>query len=286
MFKSYAGSAALMIAGSLAASAVMAQAPQSGAPVTDAAPVLISSAVQPSFSSSSGELPDAPMPVLTTAPPLEGPELQQSQRAGVAPMPVYRYRKPLAPRYSKYIGSDQRAYKPLTARDKILIGAEDLYSVGNIGAIFFSAGYEQLVNGAPNYGTDKGAFGERLGAAGIRETSQGVFTDMVLSNVLKTDPRYYQLGPQHGYVKRTFYAVSRVFVTRTDSGRQAPNIALLGGYAGSTALQAAYYPPVNRNFKDSASEFGGSIGGAALGNFLTEFAPDILHAIHLDKLHY
>jgi hypothetical protein len=38
---------------------------------------------------------------------------------------------------------------------------------------------------------DENAFGERLGAAGIRDTVQGVFTDSVFAPLLHEDPRYY-----------------------------------------------------------------------------------------------
>ena len=41
---------------------------------------------------------------------------------------------------------------------------------------------------------DSGAFGERLGAAGIRDTTQGVFTDSVFAPLLHEDPRYYMAG--------------------------------------------------------------------------------------------
>ncbi len=180
------------------------------------------------------------------------------------------------------IPSDWHAQR-LTARDKVKAGAEDLYSFDNFAALFISAGYEQLLNGAPNYGTDKGAFGERLGAAAIRETSQSVFTEMVFAPLLHEDDRYYVKGPHFGVVNRTLYAITRPLVTRRDDGRSTVNGALLLGYAASAALTPAYYPQINRNFHDAASVYGGSIGGAALGFFVSEFSQDALRALHLSK---
>ncbi len=146
-----------------------------------------------------------------------------------------------------------------------------------------SAGYEHALNGEPNYGTDRGAFGQRLGAAAIRESTQGFFTDSVFSPIFHEDPRYYVQGEGHGFFYRTMYAVTRPLITRTDSGRNSVNGALLAGYAASTALTYTYYPPINRNFHDTASIFGGSLGGAALGFFVSEFSDDALKAIHLRK---
>jgi hypothetical protein len=185
----------------------------------------------------------------------------------------------MAPKYTEFVPAGEVG-RPLGAHGKLVAGARDLYSFANFGAMFFSAGYEQLENGAPNYGTDKGAFGQRLGAAAIRESSETVFSEIVFADVFHEDPRYYQLGDKYGFLHRAFYAASRVFVTRTDSGNSTVNAALLVGYAASTALDNAYYPQINRNFKDNATGYGGSLGGAMIGALFSEFKPDVLEMFH------
>jgi len=187
----------------------------------------------------------------------------------------------VAPLHRKYILPNMRA-QPLTARDKMIIGLEDAYSPMNFGGIIVAAGYEQLKNGQPNYGTDRGAFGERLGAAGIRDTAQGMFTDAVFAPLLHEDPRYYVEGDRYGVVHRALYAVTRPLITRTDSGRRTINGALLLGYAASSILNNAYYPEVNRNARDTAEAFGGSVGGSALGFALTEFTASLWGKLHLE----
>lgn len=188
----------------------------------------------------------------------------------------------VAPKLTKYIPSGWTA-QHITARDKVLLGLRDLYSPLNFLAMIASAGYEQALNGEPNYGTDRGAFGQRLGAAAIRESTQGLFTDSVLSPIFREDPRYYVRGSGHNFFGRTLYAVTRPIVTRTDGGHSTINAALLVGYAGSSALAYTYYPKINQNFKDTASAYGGSVGGAAIGFFVSEFSDDVLKAVHLRK---
>jgi hypothetical protein len=187
-----------------------------------------------------------------------------------------------APLHAKYIASDEVA-QPINGRDKFIIGIKDLYSPLNFVSMIASAGYEQVTNGSPNYGTDRGAFGERLGAAAIRETSQGFLTDSVFSPILHEDPRYYVMGNQHNFFHRTFYAVTRPLITKSDSGKSTVNGALILGYASSSAIAYTYYPKINQNFKDTASDFGGSIGGAALGYFVSEFSDDFFKWIHVKK---
>jgi len=232
-----------------------------------AAPVVFA-AVTPVDSSSAAELPDAP-----SAAPLPAfvPEFGQ-------PAPGTS----VAPKYAMTIEADQTA-QSLTARDKAIMGLRDLYSPMNFAAMFASAGYEQVLNGSPNYGTDRGAFGERLGAAAIRETTQGLFYEVVLSPMFHIDARYYVEGPRHGFFHRVVYAGTRVLIAKTDSGHNTINSPLLLGYAASTALNPVYYPQINRNFKDTASEYGGSLGGAALGFLISEFSDSMLKAVHIRK---
>jgi hypothetical protein len=79
------------------------------------------------------------------------------------------------------------------------------------------------------------------------------------------------------------YAITRPLITKTDSGKDTINGALLLGYASAAALSYTYYPSVNQNFRDTASTFGGSIGGAALGFVVSEFSSDVLQSLHLKK---
>jgi hypothetical protein len=190
----------------------------------------------------------------------------------------------VAPLHTKYILPNQRA-QPLKARDKMLIGLEDIYSPMNFGGIIVAAGYEQLRNGQPNYGTDRGAFGERLGAAGIRDSAQGLFTDAIFAPLLHEDPRYYVEGSGYGVLHRALYAATRPLITRTGGGRQTINGALLLGYASTSLLNNAYYPGVNRNARDNAEAFAGSIGGSALGFVLTEFTSILWGKFHIGQKH-
>jgi hypothetical protein len=171
--------------------------------------------------------------------------------------------------------------QPIGARDKVIIGLKDTYSVMNFGGMFASAAYEQLRNSQPNYGTDRGAFGERLGAAAIRDTAQGVLTDGVYASLLHEDTRYYVEGPQYGVVHRALYALTRPLITRTDSGRHTINGAELLGYASASAIGDAYYPQINRNAQDTAKGFAGSLGGSALGFLLSEFTSSFWHDLHI-----
>lgn len=170
---------------------------------------------------------------------------------------------------------------PLTPRQKVVLGLEGSVSPFAMTGWLASSGWSQLRNSQPNYGTDRGAYGQRLGATALRNISQDVFGGAVLAPLLHEDPRYYELGSGHNFFKRGVYAVSRVFITRSDTGHATPNFALIGGNLAGVSLANAYYPPLNRGFRQTAMGFGTSLGGSAIGCALSEFYEDALRIAHL-----
>jgi hypothetical protein len=225
------------------------------------------------------ELPDAPAPQGDLFPGVSSSEVE----AAGAPTRTPRFApKPLAPLYNKYIEPGQRA-QPLTGVEhKLLFGFDQIISPYFLVGVVGSATYEQAFNGSPNYGTNGGAYGQRLGAAAARGASQSVFSDGLMPAVFHQDPRYYVRGKSHNAFARGTYAVSRVFITRTDDGANAPNYSLFAGHAATAALENAYYPNVNRNATETAKSFASSFAGAALSNAVREFFPDLLHLAHLE----
>jgi hypothetical protein len=252
---------------------VAAESPAAFAGIVGSQPLALPTAgVSSSATSSSTSLPEAPSAILF-APAAETADSRPVDSSPTAPF---------ASRFTKYIPADERGMK-ISAGDKIVLGLKDIVSPFSILGIIVTAGYSQVTNGEPNYGVDKGAFGERLWATAVRDSTEGFFTDSVMAPILHEDPRYYVEGPQFSFVHRTLYAATRPLITRTDNGHSTVNGALLIGYVFAASLSYAYYPKSNQTFHDTASTYGGSIGGAALGDLVSEFADDVLQAVHLEK---
>lgn len=173
--------------------------------------------------------------------------------------------------------------RPLSASEKVTLGMKAPFSIFAVTGWVTSSGYSHIRNSTPNYGVDKGAYGERLGAAALRNLSEDIFGNAVLAPILHEDPRYYVLGSGHNFVIRGMYAATRVLVTRDDNGHATPNYSLLGGNLAGAALTNAYYPPTNRGFGQTAMTFGTSLGGSAIGFAISEFYGDALKAVHLKK---
>ncbi len=180
----------------------------------------------------------------------------------------------------KYIDPGQQA-PSLSAGDKVRLGLRDAVSPFAIAGWISSAAYSQALDSAPNYGQGWGPFAQRFGASAARGSTEGVLSDSIFAPIFHQDPRYYRLGSGHDLVHRTVYAVTRTVITKSDSGRTTPNLALLAGNAAGSVLTNAYYPDRNRDAKTTAETFAGSIGGSAVGFFVSEFLSDALGIVHL-----
>jgi hypothetical protein len=100
-----------------------------------------------------------------------------------------------------------------------------------------------------------------------------MMTEAVMPTLLREDPRYFRKGSGSG-VGRTFYAVSRVFVTRTDAGGNRFNFSEVLGNGISASLGNAYYPQ-ERGFADTMQRQWTAITTDAISDILKEFWPDV-----------
>jgi len=146
-----------------------------------------------------------------------------------------------------------------------------------LGAGAFNAGISQVTRSAPLYGRHPwpSAYPKRFGASIGDIVSQNFFGDFLLASAFHEDTRYVRRGSSHRLWPRISYAISRSIVTRTDAGEPTFNWANVLGTGMSAALSNAYYPPVSRTTRESATNWGTSVAGSGLANLMPEFLPDI-----------
>lgn len=137
------------------------------------------------------------------------------------------------------------------------------------------ASISQIGRSVPEYGADKEAYAERFGAALADVITQNFFSDAVLAPILHEDPRYFRKGPESGILKRIAYSLSRLVITRKDSGQAAFNFSGVIGTFMGIALSNAYYPDRDVDGSVVAGRCLSSYVGGAVSNLLPEFWPDI-----------
>jgi hypothetical protein len=166
-------------------------------------------------------------------------------------------------------------YKPLRVRDKWRLFVRETVDPYTFVSAAAGAGLSQWHDAAPQYGVGTESYLQRFGAAQADVTTQNFFSDAVLASILREDPRYFRMGPAHTVLHRIGYALSRVAITRKDSGKDGFSYSGIGGMALGIALSNAYYPPRSVSGGEMESRVVTSLTAAALGNLLPEFWPDV-----------
>jgi len=179
-------------------------------------------------------------------------------------------------RKSKWFGVVDPGEKvpPLYTRDKMTFWLHEEFRPATLVPMFISGGWEQLVNTDPKYGSDSAAFGQKLGAAALRQASFRFFSDSLLPTITHEDPRYFRKA-HGGITERGVYAAERVFVAQRDDGSHGFNVSDVVGRAIAGALTMTYYPGRSANWRVSAKTWGVSLAGLAGINLFQEFWPDV-----------
>jgi len=100
-----------------------------------------------------------------------------------------------------------------------------------------------------------------------------MMTEGIMPAMLHEDPRYFRLG--EGTMRhRLGYAVTRIFVTRMDSGRNGFNFAEVVGNSAAVALSNAWYPDT-RDVSDNVQKLAIQLATDAFSNVLKEIWPDV-----------
>jgi hypothetical protein len=164
---------------------------------------------------------------------------------------------------------------PLTPGEKFKVVARGVFDPFEFVLIGFVAGLGQASNSNPSYGQGMQGYAKRYGTAYGDNAIENFMASAVFPSILHQDPRYYQLG-HGGFWKRSEHAVSRVLITRSDSGQKQVNYSELGGgLVAATISTYTYHPESQRGFGNIASVWASQMGWDAVTYMIKEFWPDL-----------
>ncbi len=164
-------------------------------------------------------------------------------------------------------------FEPLTKKEKFAIAYHDSFDWSSFLLAGGYAGLAHLENQNPSFGPGVPGYAQRFGGAFADQAVGNILSEGVFPSLLRQDPRYFELrtGTRR---TRALYALTRVFVARTDSGRWTFNKSEWLGNAAAVAISNAYYPETH-NVSDNLQRLGVQGATDAFTNVLREFWPDI-----------
>ena len=164
---------------------------------------------------------------------------------------------------------------PLSTREKFSLAAHD--SVVDYSSFTWTgilAAQAMVLNSNPELGSGIHGYGRYYWRTFTDGVSGTFFTEAIVPAITHEDPRYYTLG-RGSFLRRTGYAISRAFVTKTDSGGTSFNFSEVVGNGLEAGLSNAYYPPQERGLSQTTVNWGTQMESAVLNHIFQEFWPDI-----------
>ena len=77
--------------------------------------------------------------------------------------------------------------------------------------------------------------------------------------------------------------MSRIALTRTDSGRIGFNISEVAGSGVAAAISNTYHPASDRTLPNTMTTWASMVGWDTVSNVVKEFWPDIRRKVHQKK---
>ena len=179
---------------------------------------------------------------------------------------------------------------PLSAKDKFKVVA-----LGTFDPIQFPwwgllSAIGQAEDSERGYGQGWLGYAKRYGATAGDSTIENFMVGAVYPSLLHQDPRFYY-SEDGGFFRRGLYAVTRIVVTRGDSGKTQFNFSEILGAATAAAISTnTYHPkstyistptnphlyiPSDRTLGNTAEVFGTQIALDTITIAIKEFWPDI-----------
>jgi hypothetical protein len=171
---------------------------------------------------------------------------------------------------------------PLDIKQKFWLATQDTFDYSDFIFVGGLAGTSYLQNSEPSFGRGAAGYGRYYWRIFVDGAIENYMTEGIVPSITKEDPRYYTLG-KGGFFKRTGYAITRLLITRTDSGGDSFNISEIAGAGAAAGIGNAYYPKQSNLWVKTYQRWGTQVALDGAFNVMKEFWPDIDRAVFHGK---
>jgi hypothetical protein len=167
---------------------------------------------------------------------------------------------------------------PQSAKGKLLNATQDSFDYSSFVFVGALAGIALAQRSTPEFGHGSAGYGRYYWHSLVDQTDENYLVEGFMPILFRQDTRYYTLG-RGGVLKRSFYAVSRAVITRTDAGESAANYSELIGAGAAAGLSNLYYPGRERTWTKTGQRWVLNVGLDVMAQTFKEFWPDVNHKL-------
>jgi hypothetical protein len=224
--------------------------------------------------SSSASLPDAinvqaPAPAQAGQSPQDGPAPKQTKRI-LFIIPNFRS-----------VSADEKL-PPTKTKEKFKLALLDSFDYSAFIEVGILAGLGQIENSEPEFHQGAAGYGRYYWHSFADNLDGDLWVEAIIPTVSREDPRYYTLG-HGGFLKRAYYSVSRLAITRDNNGNPTPNFSEIVGNGIAAGISETYYPSSEMSWTKTGQHWISQIAIDGLSNVVKEFWPDVNQKLFHDK---
>jgi hypothetical protein len=171
------------------------------------------------------------------------------------------------------VSADQHL-PPQTVKEKFKTATLDSVDYSSFIFVGIQSGIAQARNSTQEFHQGAAGYGRYYWHTYADYADENLWVEFILPATLHQDSRYYTLG-RGGFAKRFAYSVSRIAITRTDSGREAFNVSEIIGAGAASGISSLYYPSQERTFTKTFELWMTNLAIDGGSSLFKEFWPDI-----------
>jgi hypothetical protein len=171
---------------------------------------------------------------------------------------------------------------PLNFKSDLWLATQDTFDYSDFVFVGALAGIDMAGKSQPTFGQGAEGFGKYYWHVFADTGIENYMAEAIVPAATREDPRYYTMG-RGGFPKRAGYALSRLFVTRTNSESNTFNLSEIVGAGGAAGIGNLYYPEQSNPWVKTYQRWATQVALDGVFNVLKEFWPDINRAVFHEK---
>lgn len=252
------------------------------------------------------QLPDAPLPAAEliastdpgqSFPPADSSSPKTSHNTGRVPFPSAQPvcttvqsatnatpSMSCAPAYDpfqKFLNMSEA--HPLTPKQKFMLAGKDIIdpfnflTIGGLSAISVASDSDSA------YGPGMKGWAKLSGVSLTQDMTSEFVGTFLISSIAHQDPHYHRM-PYASWKRRIAHCVYQVVWTQGDDGKGMFNYVVVVGGAIDEGIGDAYVPYRSTDLQASAARYGTALAFDPIGNFITEFVPDLARHVNVNAV--
>jgi hypothetical protein len=180
--------------------------------------------------------------------------------------------QPDIPIFARFL--DSATPMPLTARQKFILAARNLLTIGAVSAFSIAS------NAHTADGPGLKGFAKNAGVSLSQDMTGEFFGTFLIPSIAHQDPHYHRM-PNLSVRQRILHVLDAVVIAQSDQGVPMFNYATVVGTIATNSLGNVYVPGRKHSFGASTARIATSLATDPIGNAITEFVPDLARHVNV-----